>query len=50
MPTRRNPSGLGFQAAERNQEAETLLEKYKENLADARRQANELLAEGKDSR
>jgi len=35
------------EAAERNQEAETLLEKYKENLADARRQANELLAEGK---
>jgi len=35
------------EAAERNKEAETLLEKYKENLADARRQANELLAEGK---
>jgi len=35
------------EAAEQNQEAETLLEKYKENLADARRQANELLAEGK---
>ena len=35
------------EAAGRNQEAETLLEKYKENLADARRQANELLAEGK---
>ena len=35
------------EAAERNQEAEKLLANYKENLADARRQANELLAEGK---
>ena len=35
------------EAAERNQEAEKLLANHKENLADARRQANELLAEGK---
>ncbi len=35
------------EAAERNQEAEKLLIKHKENLADARRQASELLAEGK---
>ena len=35
------------EAAERNQEAEKLLTNHKENLADARRQASELLAEGK---
>lgn len=35
------------QAAERNAEAQKLLAEHKEQLADARRQANDLLAEGK---
>jgi len=35
------------EAAERNAEAATLLAEHKEQLADARRQANELIAEGK---
>ena len=35
------------EAADRNEEASKLLAAHKEQLADARRQANELLAEGK---
>lgn len=35
------------QAAERNDEAAKMLAEHKEQLADARRQANELIAEGK---
>lgn len=35
------------EAAARNQEAATLLAQHKEQLADARRQANELIAQGK---
>ncbi|MCH1570551.1 MAG: F0F1 ATP synthase subunit B [Longimicrobiales bacterium] len=35
------------EAASRNEEAKSLLAEHKEQLADARRQANELIAEGK---
>ncbi len=37
------------QAAQRNEEASRLLEEHRQQLADARRQANELIADGKSA-